>query len=71
MNNIITHLRASLLISNVSSLMFIKSNGPPIEVFKLFSFNFNLYKCMCVVLFTLHQSIRLDDYVFLLPILRV
>ena len=33
MNNIITNLRASLLISNVSSLMFIKSNGPPIEVF--------------------------------------
>lgn len=33
MNNIITHLRASLLISNVSSLMFIKSIGPPIEVF--------------------------------------
>lgn len=34
MNNIITNLRASLLISNVSSLMFINSNGPPIEVFK-------------------------------------
>jgi len=33
MNNIITNLRASLLISNVSSLMFIKSNGPPIKVF--------------------------------------
>lgn len=28
MNNIITNLRASLLISNVSSLMFNKSNGP-------------------------------------------
>jgi hypothetical protein len=33
MNNIITNLRVSLLISNVSSLRFIKSNGPPIDVF--------------------------------------
>jgi len=33
MNNIITNLRSSFLISNVSSLMFIKSNGPPIKVF--------------------------------------
>ncbi|XP_060872773.1 zinc finger protein 436-like [Metopolophium dirhodum] len=31
MNNIITNLRASVLISDVSILMFIKSNGPPIE----------------------------------------
>lgn len=33
MNNIITYLRALLLNSNVSSLMFIRSNGPHIEVF--------------------------------------
>jgi len=35
MNNIIKNLRASSLTSNVYSLMFNKSNGPPIEVFKL------------------------------------
>lgn len=31
MNNIITDLRVSLLISNVSNLMFISANGPPVE----------------------------------------
>jgi len=34
MNDIITNLRTSLLISNVSNLMFINSNGPPIEMFQ-------------------------------------
>lgn len=34
MNNIITDLRASLLISNVSNLMFINANGPPVEKFQ-------------------------------------
>lgn len=34
MNNIITDLRASILISNVSNLMFINANGPPIDKFQ-------------------------------------
>ncbi len=34
-DNINKNLRASLLTSNVSSLMLIKSHDPPIEVFKL------------------------------------
>lgn len=33
MNNIITVLRTSLLVSNVSNLMFISANGPPVEQF--------------------------------------
>jgi hypothetical protein len=33
MNNIITDLRSSLLISIVSSLMFINSSGPPVHYF--------------------------------------
>lgn len=34
MNNIITDLLASLLISNASNLMFINANGPPIDRFQ-------------------------------------
>lgn len=33
-NNSITNLRLSLLISNVSNLLFIKSNGPHIQKLK-------------------------------------